>query len=254
MSLLARILGCLAALCMGGASAKTFTVPSDEEVLAKLRPVLRGHDEYLHRKLKKVGKKTVELEAMIVAEGDMKYVPVAFGNWAGYSKWALKDINKKPGGGSYLLHVIDLWVEPGEKDTLRTHFRFDFPLFKKEIKRAFRMSSSSTPKSFTLLGEGIPADDSPIGAANGLMKIFPAENKPGRIWIYGKGSAQFRNWLLYEALPERLFSKETGERMLIVLNNYLKEEDRLRARDARESRKTAGAAEPNAAAGRPPKN
>src|SRR5688500_4791772 len=154
MSSLARILGCLGALCAGVAAAQ-ITVPSDEEVLAKLRPVLKGHDEYLHRKLKKVGKKTVELEAFVVAEGDMKYVPIIFGDWAGYSRWALHDINKKPGGGSYLMHVIDMWADKEQKDVLRTHFRFNFTLFKKEIKRALKMSSSMKGNTFTLLGEGI---------------------------------------------------------------------------------------------------
>lgn len=219
---------CVFLLVLSHFAFAELVLPPEKETYQALRQVLKGQGDRLVRKIAKKGQRTIVFEAMISQEGDFKLAPFILGNLRNYGRWALKDVNKKAGGGSYYLQIRDLKVDPLESVVLHTDCYFSTPVYHKEMQRDFRMRFSQGEKVFTLAGEALPNADSPVASADGFMRIYPAEALPNRVWIYIQGEAVLRSWLLYEALPERVMGSETGERIQTILDNYLAEEDRVR--------------------------
>lgn len=210
--------------------AQGLTLLPDAEIYKQVRSQLKGQSDFIKRDIHKAGKKTIEFEAYISQDGDIKLAPEILSNIGDYGRWVLRGINKKPGGGSYYLQFRSLREDPPGSKTLRSDFVFVLPLLRKEMQRDFRMGTTAQKGDvFTLSGEALPNEKSPLEAAEGILRLYPAEGMPGRVWIYIKGYARLRNWLLYEALPERLMAGETGERIQLILDNYMAEEERLRA-------------------------
>lgn len=210
-------------------------VTPDEECLTLLRQHLGAHTDFVDRSLKRVGDQTVELEVFIVGEGDITIAHQVFSDFPRYGSWAIRNINRKPSGGNYMLQIRKLDPDPKDRSVLTADLAFELPLFSKEFKRAFRLSSTKNGRGFTLTGEAIHGETAIVGNADGFMKVFPAENKQGRLWIYVKGRAKIKNWLVYEALPDKLLARESAERIRLVMDNYLTEEDRIKAMDQMES-------------------
>lgn len=211
------------------------TLPSDAEVYNRVRDKLKGQGDYVKRDIHKAGNKTIEFETFISLEGDIKLAPEIIGNIADYGKWALNGVNKKPSGGHYFLQFRSLEEKPPHSKILRADVVIVLPIFEKELQRDFKLETSQNGDVLTLSGEALPNENSPIATAEGFVRIYPAEGMSGRVWIYVKGRAQLRSWILYEAIPERLMFGETGERIMIMLENYLVEEERLRELHAKSS-------------------
>jgi len=222
---------CLAVVCfplLFCAAASAISPEPDSIVLPRLRQKLKGQTELSVRTVKKAGNRTVEFESILCQEGDIKFAPEILANISEYGRWALKNINVHPGGGTYYLQINALTVDPKTPDILKSDTILNLPVFHKEIQREFKMHGERKGDVFTLAGEALPNEKSLIEDAGGYMRVYPAEGMPGRVWIYVHGSATLRNWFIYEALPERLLTSETGERIQIVLDNYLNEEERVR--------------------------
>ena len=83
-------------------------------------------------------------------------------------------------------------------------------------------------RSITVYGETLVHPEASIAKAKGTLKVFRAP-QPNRLWFYFTGESLFRSWIFYEALPERLLTRESGERVLTVIENYQQEEQRRRA-------------------------
>src|SRR5690606_10707895 len=142
-----------------------------------------------------------------------------------YPDWVFNGINDRPEGGKYFTQVRDLtYQSPPPTGLLIAHLAFELPVFKHELKRKFQMHSETHNDVFTLHGKILPLKDSVIPNAEGFMKVFPVSSN--RVWIYTKAWIRLKPWLLYQALPERLLQSETGERLQIILDNYVKEEAR----------------------------
>lgn len=224
---------CLVSLWLVAAPAwAKIEIPSNDKILTLLRAKVGTKvDNYYERSVKRVGDKTVAVEIFASSEGDYKYAPKIFGDFPKYREWILHNINKRPSGGTYYLQMKDLVVKPGEPDIIVGNFVVDLPVFKKDMFRRFRAKSSQDKESFLVTVESVPLPDSVIGSGDGFMKVFPAPNNGTRLWYYLRGEVKIRNWLLYEALPDKLLARESGERVQQLLDNYLAQEDRLKSAD-----------------------
>jgi len=203
--------------------------PDDAEILAKLRTKLKGRDEHIERSIKRIGNRTLELEVLISSDGTYPLASQIFGAWQHYSNWALKNINKRPSGGEYFLLVRGMKVAPKDKSILALDLFVDLPIYRKPLEREFRIKTAEEKGVMTLTVESVLNEHSLLGAAKGFLKVFPAEGKPNRVWIYLNAKATLKNWLVYEALPEKLLTRESGERIQTVMENYLEEEHRRRS-------------------------
>jgi hypothetical protein len=204
--------------------------PTDDEAYKKLQDILKKQSgPYNVRQITRVGKNTVEFEAFISLEADSKLYKKILGDFKNYPQWAIKNINNKPSGGTYYIKIKELKVSPADPNLLIGIIFIDLPIMRHNFIGEFKLSSEETPKSYTVIGKMISGPQSILESADGMMKIFPAENKPSYRWIYVRSNVVLRNWLLYEAMPEKLLKRESGDRIQIVLDNYLDEEDRLKS-------------------------
>ncbi len=217
----------LLALWPGRLSALALILPSDEAILAELRTRLAGQDEAVHREIKRKGNRTIEMVNCIATEMDPRLAPAILADTRHYADWALNGINQRPTGGTYVALLHGLNVDPKTPDLLTVTFSFDLPLFRTPRSAAFQMESSTEKGIFTLTAEALDTSGT-FTHADIALKVFPAP-RPGFSWLYARGEAQLRSWVLYEALPEKLLNRESGERIRIILDNYLREENSRRA-------------------------
>ena len=201
---------------------------SDQEIFALLSDKLKNEKESKLRTMRKVGNKTVRLEAFISAEGDMKHAQQIFSDYSRYSDWVLPNFNVRPSGGTYFFKLHSLQVDPLQKNRLKTTFQFDFPLFHSFMDRDFDLTTSVENSVFLLEGVAVPKPTSNIQSAQGFMKIFQSPKYATHLWIYIQGSAVIRNPILYGLLPDNAMTKQIGERIETVVDNYQKEEAKLR--------------------------
>lgn len=204
-------------------------VPAEDPILAKLRPILKNQGDFVQRQVKRIGNLTLSMESFISTEGDLEYARRIFSDPATYPKWALTNINVKTSGGSYFVKIVDLVPDPKDPQQLTGIFFADLPVVKVEMKKVFRVFSENDKGSITVHLESASDDKSELGRTHGELKIYPAEGEPGRLWMYANTSVVLKHWLLYEALPEKLLNRESGERLQTIVDNYQREESRLRS-------------------------
>lgn len=203
---------------------------SNQEALTRLKKVLsKQQGPYCERQIHRVGNKTVQFEAFISMEADAKLGPAILGNFKNFPNWITKNINQKPSGGTYYVKVQELKLDPKETSRMHGFFNIDVPVFKSTLHALFNLASEEKDGVFTLKGKMEQDPNSILENAEAVLKTFPTEKPSAYRWIYVASHVQIRNWLLYEAFPERLLKRESGERIQIVLDNYQSEEDRLRS-------------------------
>jgi hypothetical protein len=202
-------------------------IMSDKAVFAILKNRLAGQGDYAKRNVRRLGNKTIELEGYVSTEGDFAEVPSILSEIARYPAWAMDNINKSPSGADYHLHVNGLKADA--KESLLTFlYTLKLPVFEHTGQLTVRLTPEKNKDVFTLNIE-MPVDEkSIIQKSETTIKIYPAEKDLNRLWIYILGQTAFKSWIIYEGLPERLVSRESGERLQIIVANYLKEEDRAR--------------------------
>jgi len=201
-------------------------IPPDADLLPRLEKDLRGQRQTMIREVRRLGNRTLELELTAAIEADFEIVREVFSQVPSYPSWVLEGINDRPSGGKFFFQVLSLEADPKIPSVLHAKFLVDLPLLKHRSRRAFRFDIRSGPQSFTQAIEALPLEEGLIETAEGVLKIFPAARAPDLVWVYFRGMAVLRSWLLYEALPERILKKETGERLEILLANYRKVEQR----------------------------
>lgn len=209
-------------------AAAEVALPPDAEVYRAVQNVLKGQQgDLIRKKVVKKGNKTVEFELFVSQDGEIKLAPTILGDLGAFPRWATKDINKKPGGGSYFLQILGMTVDHAESHILHFDSELALPVYHKEIKRDFRITPLQKGDTFTLTAEALPNDKSPVATMQGFLRVYPAEGAPNRLWFYLKGQIVFKNWLIYEALPEAVMNTEAGERVQTLLEDYLGEEERI---------------------------
>jgi len=200
--------------------------PTDAEIRAKVKAKLQAKQDHTERTLTRIGDRTLQLEVFIATPGNLKMATEIFKDWQHYSDWALKGINQRPTGGEYYMQILGMNVSPKDKTILQLNLFLNFPVFTKKLEREFRMTVEEVNGVLTVDAEAVKDNESVIGASSGFLKIFQADGTTNQLWVYVSGLAQLKNWLLYEALPEKLLTRESGDRIQIVMDNYIQEEDR----------------------------
>lgn len=200
---------------------------SDEALLPKLRQTIGTEADYFERNIKRVGNRTITLDVVISTDGDYEYAKQILPDYKGWPGWALQRINEKPDGSSYIIQILSLtpMVEPSK---MLTKIFVDLPVFKQSAERGLKFKSEIGPKSSTVSVETLPSEGGFIESLKGIGRVFPAEGRRDRVWFYFQGDVKLSSWLVYEALPEKLLKRETGDRIRRIMENYTREEDRVR--------------------------
>ncbi len=203
---------------------------TDKQKYDRMAAVLKSKTgEYFQRTVRREGNKTVNWEAFIALEADKTRVPEILSNFSQLPFWTIRNINLKPGGGTYRLQIVELKTDAKDPSLLNAEFLLNVPAFHQNINRQFKLAAIRDKEVFTLRGESLPNDSSVIESVQAVMQVYPAEKHPGYVWIYASADIKIKYWLLYEALPERLLKNESGERIQILLDNYVAEETRLKS-------------------------
>lgn len=198
----------------------------DSKIYQQLEKKLKGQRDTIRRTVKRKGDKTIELEAFISTELDLELAKSILTDFSGYNAWALRDINKKPDGGQYMLQLLSMLPAPEQNDILILRYKLDVPLFNMTGHQTFKMNATEKDGTMELSAKANPQKDSVIDWAQGVAKIFPAPGLRNRVWVYAIGTMRFHPWLMYEALPDRLLNRLVSNRIKTFLDNLLEEQDK----------------------------
>jgi len=202
---------------------------SDAAVLEILSARLRPGEETTTRSIKRLGHHTIEMETLISTDGEIKIADRILSDFDRYPQWVLQNINRAPGGGDYYVHLDKLFINAPEKNLLTALVTINLPLFKASQDCQFRLGKELHGDNLTITAMAIPNKKSVLESMEGYIKILPAPHSRGWIWAYVKTRTVIKNWLLYEALPEKVLGRESADRLQTVLDNYHREEDKFRA-------------------------
>ena len=180
--------------------------------------------DYFQRKVKRAGKQQLELEGFASISGSLDHFYQIAQNVSDYRNWALSRINSRPNGKTYLIKILDLRVNPRQKDELTAVFGLDFPFIKTTIEKKFKINSERDRNSATVYCRNLNPPDHVLSSLKGFITAFNHPKEPGRLWIHFKGNAQLTHWLLYQAIPDRILAGESSERIHTVLDNFSSEE------------------------------
>ncbi len=216
--------------------AHGLSVPSDAEIQKKLAARLKGKDDYSERNARRVGNRTIEVEGFISLDGELELTKEILAEPKEYARWLLPNINTRPSGGEYLVKIMGMELAPESTNVLITKLSFDLPLFKKEIDCHVKVGSERKGNRVVLNATIDTLQGTYIEHFQAVLQFFQREK--GKLWVYALGEVRFKHWLVYEALPDRLLNRETGERLQIAIDNYLNEENHRRSQK-RKSTSTA---------------
>ncbi len=202
-------------------------IAPEAEIQSKLSARLQGKESYNERVARRIGDRTIEVEGFIAMEGDIALAHQILSEPKAFSRWILPGINQRPSGGGYFVKVMALNLAPGSPNTLVTDLRFDLPLFKKDISCYMDVKTEMKGKNLWFTATVHSMKGTYIEHFEAMIQFFPKAG--GQMWVYALGQVKFKSWLLYEALPDRLLTRETGERLQIVIDNYLNEENYRRS-------------------------
>ncbi|MCB0417260.1 MAG: hypothetical protein H6617_09380 [Bdellovibrionaceae bacterium] len=200
--------------------------PEDSAIFSRLEKQLKGQHDVIRRTVTRKGDKTIELEGFISTELNLELAKPLLTNFARYQSWALRDINKKPDGGEYMLKLLSVLPLPSDDNVLQLRYLLDVPLFSSIGVQPFRMSSAQKDGYLELKAEAVTSKKSLIDWAVGTAKIFPAPGERHRVWVYTLGRMRLHPWLMYEALPDRLLNRLVANRIKTFLDNLLEEQDK----------------------------
>lgn len=225
--------------------SSVFCLDTEEATLfAQMKKAFaHGTDDY-QRSFERLGNKALAIDLMISTEGDYSLARKLLADVPKLRTWALKNINQAPGGGNYRLQILDLATPKPDKSIVLGRFNMRLPMMQRELERHFQTTTSYTAEVFTLTASSIPEDDSLIDSATLKLRVFPAPKSNYRLWVSLRAHVKFKSWLVYEALPDKLIQRELGERALIVVDNYLSEENRLRSNQNPIGKKATPEAQP----------
>jgi hypothetical protein len=200
--------------------------PTTQEVRDALTKEFKGKGDLVRRSVRRLGHKTIELQAFVSIEGNFEQAAQILANFQKDPSWALKGINDSPSGRSYYFKITKANPEP--PNILSFSFVLELPLYQHKGVRKFKLTSKRADGSFLFEGESLPDPESVISSCSSRVYVFPAVGQPDRLWIAAMGRIEIKPWILYEALPERILTNESTERLETLIGNYQKQEDALR--------------------------
>jgi hypothetical protein len=195
-----------------------------EELLARVKKELAGQREVSRRSVKRLGNNTIEMEIFAATDGDLDIAKKIFPEFTRYGEWTLSNINKNSSGGDYVLQIKDLKFH-GKDSAMEIFYQLKLPIFKHSASRSYAMRLVKPEKTLVIEVEALPVKDSFINASKGRLYVWNGDKTT--LWFYFRGHIKLASWMLYEALPEQVVLRESGERIQTLLQNYQKEENRV---------------------------
>lgn len=199
------------------------TPPTKSFVLAQNNLSTKTGD-YFKRRVKRLGNQEIELEGFASIMGDLNHFYQIAQNVPRYRKWALDHINTRLNGKAYLIKILDLNTSTKNKEELTATFGLELPFLKMKIDKRFLIKSEKNSHSSTVYCQSLNPPDSILSSLKGFITAFKHPEEPGRLWVYFKGQTRLTNWLLYQAIPEKVLAGESAERIHTVLDNFSAEE------------------------------
>lgn len=200
------------------------------EMFKKAQAVLGSvSGDFTTQKITRVPPDKVDLEVFVSGEIDTEAATKVFFEPKLYEKWALANLNVRSDGEPYRLKLTELSPIDEEGKRLKSHFDLTIPLLTTSFTRMFTVVPTRSENVTTVNAIADAVADSFLEAAKIVLKIFPAPDSKSRAWVYMKGSIVLRSWIAYSALPDKMVERETGPRLHRILDNYFKEESRVKA-------------------------
>ena len=219
------LIGLLVFLSSRALSLPSWVQPSPSLAYISLqRELSLKSGDFFKRVVRRVGNNTIDLEGYAALGGTLHNFYEIAKDVPSYRQWALNGINQKPGGGKYLVQILDLKPHPKRTHVLGALFGINFPGIQAKVEKDFLIHVGKDRQSVTVACESLQVPDLILSSLHGFITAFEAPKKKERLWIYFKGRALLRSWLLYQALPEKLLSTESSERIQTVLDNFTGEE------------------------------
>ncbi len=201
-----------------------FSIPSDAALISKLSPALSGKTEFYDTQVKRLGKNTLEVECFAALHGEISLFKKIVPKYAEWRDWLLADINlPEPGADAYVFQFHDILQQTA--DSVVTVFSFNLPFFGKQRTRGFNVKKIETDKSLALLAETQLSENSVVKTAKAYLKAIQPAQPSQTLWVGVSAVVEFKSWMLYQALPEKVVLREVGERLKIISENYKKEEN-----------------------------
>lgn len=184
----------------------------------------KKNGDYFKRTIKRAGNQTIELEGFASLNGTLAGFSRIAEDVPSYRKWVLPGLNQKPAGGNYLLQILDLKPSDSNPRVLTAEFGISFPGIQQKLHKTFLITPEPQNRLVTVSCQSLESKDLLLSSLVGFVMAFPDPKNKERLWVYFKGLAQLRSWLLYQALPEKLLVRESSERIQTVLDNFSSEE------------------------------
>ena len=199
---------------------------SDDEIMAYLSENLKGQGDHIVRSVTRsqTREKTLLLKSAMARELDFEIIKTVMASPEKYRNWMLDGINIRANGNPYYVLFEDVIAPaPGRLDF---KMRLDFPVFKAESTQPFNLKIEKEDRVLRAYMTAHADPNRILEEMVGQMRIYQAPDDPTRVWIYLEGSMTLIPWLLFEALPVRLLSREYLYRMSLILRNSQKEEEK----------------------------
>lgn len=198
--------------------------PSAAEIRSALSQKLKLPGDQLYKAIRRIGDKTIEMQVMISMSGNIDKARSLFTDIEHIPDWALNNINLSTTGKPFYFKINNA-ISDG-KDSLNFLFTLDLPIFKHKGSKKFKFVSKNIPYGFLVSAEATKEANSVISSAIADLYVFSAERDPRQLWLAVLAKVTFNQWLLYEALPERLVTRESASRLERLILNYQNEEDK----------------------------
>lgn len=213
--------------CSSLFAASLTDFPSSDELLPKVKKQLAGKGDMAIREIERLGNKTIQMEAFVSTDGNYDMAKKIFPNFAAYPDWTIKDINKNSSGKTYVIQIQGMKWDP--KDAMmEILYDLALPVYRyKGGARKYKVTEVKDEKTLCIEVNAGSMKDAFIETSKGRFYVWPAPGERDRLWFYFRGYVTIGPWLIYEALPEQVVKKESGERVQTLLQNYQKEESRL---------------------------
>lgn len=204
-----------------------------DKTYERFKKELGDDDKKTVKSVKDAPDRTIGFEALSVTEGEFSMASRILADFESYPKWLLKNINiKRSTGGTYYFQILDLRLTDKKEGKVHGKFYFNFPIFKQSFERDFITKfTKESDKCFLMTAESLADKASPIRSAEGSIRVCAPPTRTDRIWIQFKGRTSFQDGILfgivYTLLPRNMLANEVGDRLGIIMENYLLEEDRV---------------------------
>ncbi len=169
-----------------------------------------------------MGNRKISLEAFISMEADWNILKRISQKVSDFPIWALPNINNRGSGETFYIQITGMKADPFNPNNIDLQLVLALPALKIPIGRTFHFDFPPTEDKniFSMKITTLQAEDSPVENLSGYFHFFRNPQNPTRIWVYLDISVILTHWLVYESLPERLLSRESGERIRILIENY----------------------------------